>query len=104
MPVYEYEHVKKACKLGKVFEIEMSIKEDALEVCPECEGPVKRLISGSFLSFPKTNTELKGQGFTKLVRKDKGVYENVTANDKESKIVDFSDSSTLPDFKSKISD
>ncbi len=104
MPVYEYEHVGKACGLGKVFEREQSIKEDALEVCPECGGPVKRLISAPSLSFPKGNSDLKDMGFTKLVRRDHGVYENVTAKDGESKVTDLRDQSTYPDFKSRIGD
>jgi putative FmdB family regulatory protein len=104
MPVYEYEHIEKSCKLGKVFEWEQSIKEDALTSCPECGSPVKRLISAPTLSFPKTNSDLKNMGFTKLVRRDHGVYENVTASEKESKVTDLRDQSTYPDFKSKIGD
>ncbi len=104
MPVYEYKHLGETCSLGEEFEWEQGIKEDPLVVCPECGGKVKRLVSGAFLSFPKTSSELKGQGFTKLVRRDKGVYENVTASDKESKIVKMGESSTYPDFKSKIGD
>ena len=104
MAVYEYEHEKKACKLGKVFLVEHSIKEDAMKTCPECGGAVRRLISRTFVSTPKTNTELKGMGFTKLVRRDKGVYENVTATGKESRYMEAGKPETLPDLKRKISD
>ena len=104
MPVYEYEHIGKSCQLGKVFEWEQRITEDALAKCPECGKAVKRLISASHLSFPKGTTDLKGHGFTKLVRRDKGVYENVTATGNESKMVNLGDHGTYPDFKKKIGD
>jgi hypothetical protein len=38
----------------------------------------------------KSNAELKNMGFTKLVRRDKGVYENVTGGE-GPKIVDAND-------------
>lgn len=104
MPVYDYEHTEQSCSRGKVFEIEQSIKEEPLEVCPDCGQPVKRLISAPSLSFPKTNSDLKNMGFTKLVRRDHGVYENVTAQEGESKVTDLRDQSTYPDFKSKVGD
>lgn len=57
MPVYEYEHmvtgVNFNCSKGKEFEEQQSIKDDALTACPECQLPVKRLIS-------KTNFSWKG--------------------------------------------
>jgi len=99
MPVYEYEHVGKACKLGKVFELEQSMKEDALDECPGCGGRVRKLISSPMLNFPKGASELKSQGFSKLVRRDKGVYENVSAQEGENRIVDLKDKSTFPDLK-----
>lgn len=47
------------------------------------EAPVKKLICAPGLAFPKTNSELKNMGFTKLVKREKGVYENVTAREGE---------------------
>jgi putative FmdB family regulatory protein len=96
MALYEFEHEGRACKLGKVFEWEQPMSEPALKTCPRCGGPVKRLISAPQLSFPKTSAELKNQGFTKLVRRDKGVYENVTAQKGESRVVNLGDESTYP--------
>ena len=104
MAIYEYEHKEKPCGLGKSFEVEHPIKQDALKECPGCGGPLVRLISRTFVSTPKTNSELKDIGFTKLVKRDQGVYENVTATDKESRYMKAGDSSTLPDLKSKITD
>jgi putative FmdB family regulatory protein len=94
--IYEYEHEGRACRRGKVFEHEQPMSEPALAICPECGRPVKRLISVPSLSFPKSNSQLKNLGFSKLVRRDHGVYENVTAQDGESKVVQIGDQSTYP--------
>jgi hypothetical protein len=51
------------------------------------EAPVELVIHAPALAFPRGNAELKGQGFTKLVRRDDGVYENVTAREGQSKVV-----------------
>ena len=104
MPVYEYEHSGEGCSLGKVFEISQSLSSDKLTHCPQCGEPVKRIISLFSVSTPKTNSDLKNHGFTKLVRRDNGVYENVTATGKESKIWDARKPETMPDLKSKIGD
>jgi len=104
MPVYEYEHSDAGCERGKRFEITQSIASAKLTVCPDCGGPIKRLISLVAISTPKTASDLKNLGFTKLVKKDTGVYENVTATGKESRIWDASKPETMPDLKSKISD
>jgi putative FmdB family regulatory protein len=104
MPVYEYEHSGQACGLGRRFEISQPLASERLTECPECGQPVKRLISLCSVSTPKTNSDLKNHGFTKLVRRDNGVYENVTATGKESKIWDVRKPETMPDLKSKIRD
>ena len=52
MPVYEYECQE--CK--KVFEVQQKIVDKALSDCPECQAPVKKLMSMS--SF-----QLKGGGW-----------------------------------------
>ncbi len=104
MPIYEYEHTEKACNLGKIFEAEHSIKDPPLAECPECGGAVKRVISMTNVNTPKTDSELKSMGFTKLVRRDKGVYENVTATGNESKIWEADKPHTAPNIKKKIKD
>jgi putative FmdB family regulatory protein len=43
MPVYEYEC--RAC--NRVFEVEQRISDPVLSRCPECQGPVQRLIAAS---------------------------------------------------------
>lgn len=52
MPVYEYE----CCACGKVIEIWQSLSDAPMTDCPECSGPLKKLISMS--SF-----RLKGGGW-----------------------------------------
>ena len=51
MPIYEYQRED-----GTVFEITQSIKDDALEVCPETGQKVKKLIS-------KNSFKLNGSGW-----------------------------------------
>lgn len=52
MPVYEYE-----CKeCNKVFEVQQKMADQPLSNCPECQAPVKKLVSMS--SF-----QLRGGGW-----------------------------------------
>jgi len=104
MPIYEYEHLKKTCSLGRVFDVKQSIHEQSLRQCPKCGGPVRKLISRINISTPKSNSELRDLGFTKLVKRDDGVYENVTARDGDSRMVIRGKSETLPDLKKTIRD
>jgi putative FmdB family regulatory protein len=104
MPVYEYEHQGNACQLGKVFEVEHPITDEALKKCPQCGGDLVRLISRVFINTPTGDSKLKNMGFTKLVRRDSGVYENVTATGHESRYFESDKPETMPDLKRKISD
>ena len=104
MPIYEYEHLGEGCEQGKNFEVKQSIYSEKHSQCPYCGEEVKRLISLVSVNTPKGNSDLKNLGFTKLVKRDDGIYENVTATGKESKIWDASKTETKPDLKSKISD
>ena len=104
MPVYEYEHTREECRLGAVFEVRQSIHDAPLSACPECGRPVKKLISRTSISTPRTNAELKDLGFTKLVKRDDGVYENVTARDGDSRYVTRDNPQSLPNLKKTIRD
>lgn len=104
MPIYEYEHIKEPCLRGKRFDVKHSIHEKPLKKCPHCGKNVVRLVSLCGISAPKTNSELRDLGFSKLVRRDDGVYENVTLRRGESKIVERGKPETLPDIKRIISD
>ena len=104
MPVYEYEHVQTPCKLGPVFEIEQSMQDKPLKKCPQCGKAVQKIISRINISCPKSNSELRDLGFTKLVRRDNGVYENVTARNGDSRYMESGKPETIPDISKTISD
>ena len=107
MPVYEYEHTKQGdvkCKLGSVFELKQSIQDAALSKCPSCKAAVKRILSAPFISCQKANSELRDMGFTKLVKRDDGVYENVTRRDGESRYMQRDKPETMPHLNKTISD
>ena len=104
MPIYEYEHINEPCALGKRFEQEQSVHDERLSSCPVCGAPVRKLVSCVGISVPKSNSALKDMGFTKLVKRDDGVYENVTARDKESRYVHRDRPETLPNLKKTITD
>lgn len=104
MPIYEYEHLSRSCGLGQVFEQRQPMAAPSLERCPKCGEPVRRRISRINISTPKTNSELKDLGFTKLVRRDDGVYENVTARSGDSRYMVRGRPETLPNVKKTVSD
>jgi len=104
MPVYEYEHLGKPCKQGRRFEVNQSVHDRALTRCPTCGGPVRKLISWINIRTPKTNSELRDLGFTKLVKRDNGVYENVTARKGDAQMVLCDKPETLPDLSKIIKD
>jgi len=104
MPFYDYEHTDGSCALGKVFEARQSIHDKPFVKCPGCRQPVKRLVSLVGISSPKTNSELRDLGFTKLVKRDDGVYENVTARNNESRYMEKGKPDTVPDISKIITD
>ena len=104
MPVYEYEHVDTPCSVGAVFDFRQSIDDKPLAKCPQCAGAVKKIISRINISCPKTNSELRDLGFTKLVKRDDGVYENVTARGNDSRYMVKDKPETIPDLSKTISD
>lgn len=111
MPTYAY----KCAGNGQVIEVRHSIKDDLKtwgELCDRAELPlgdtpaeaeVERILFAPSLATPKGAAELKNLGFTKLVRRDKGVYENVTATGNEKRYMTSDDPSSVPDLKGKIS-
>ena len=66
--------------------------------------PVRKRLSPPALAFPVSNSTLREQGFTKLVRRDQGVYENLTRTGDEARYMRPDDLDSLPDLKRKISD
>ena len=106
MPLYEYTHAEEApvCELGREFEAVQSIKSDAYSVCPRCGGTVRRLISRPYIRTPQSDSDLKSMGFAKLVKRDTGVYENVTAMNGESRYMLADKPETMPNIKKRIED
>ena len=104
MPIYEYAHVETPCSLGRVFELRQTLDEEILSRCPGCGAAVKKVISRTNVSTPKTNSELRDLGFTKLVRRDSGVYENVTARNGDSRYMVSGKPETVPNIKKTITD
>jgi putative FmdB family regulatory protein len=105
MPIYEYEHTQTACQLGQLFEIKQSIHDEPFSHCPECGAPVKKRISLTGIVLPKTNTEIRDMGLTKLVKRDDGVYENVTRRDNnEHRYMEYGKPETMPNLNRIISD
>ena len=96
MPVYEYEHTEDPCPMGRIFEVTQSLEENPLGKCPQCGRPIKKLISLVGVSTPKTNSELRDLGFTKLVKRDDGVYENVTPRKGDSQYMERGKPETVP--------
>ncbi|MFT7685787.1 MAG: hypothetical protein ACI9FB_001132 [Candidatus Azotimanducaceae bacterium] len=53
---------------------------------------------------PTGNVGLKNMGFTKLVKRDDGVYENVTQSGTEKRYMKAGDPSSMPHLSKKLSD
>lgn len=104
MPVYEYEHTEHPCSMGLIFEVSQSLEEHPLSKCPQCGRPIKKLISLVGVSTPKTNSELRDLGFTKLVKRDDGVYENVTARKGDSRYMERGKPETVPNVAKVAAD
>jgi len=86
MPVYVYraKNPNKSCKNCKEsFEVFQKISEPAVEICPECENPVVRLLNavttGRDTSTQKllSDENLKKHGFKKLVNTGGGKFDEV---------------------------
>ena len=71
MPTYEYECEK--CKI--TFERFQSMKDEPVKKCPECGGPVRRLISaGAGVIFKGSgfySTDYRSESYKREAKKDK---------------------------------
>ncbi|MFZ0611464.1 MAG: zinc ribbon domain-containing protein [Desulfobacterales bacterium] len=104
MPIYEYEHLNTPCGTGAVFEAQQSLADPPLARCPNCGGAVRKIMSLNFVNTPKSDTDLRNLGFTKLVKRDDGVYENVTRRDGDSRYMQRNRPETIPNLSKTISD
>jgi putative FmdB family regulatory protein len=102
MPTYEYE-----CEKCGIFEKFQNIKEDPIEKCPECGGPVKRLIgAGAGVIFKGSGfyiTDYRSESYKQEARKDKGP-ETVSTGATSDKKSDKSEKSKPDKSKSEKKD
>jgi len=83
MPLYDY----KCGKCGHIFEVMQKISEEPLKYCPECKGPIKRLISASGIIFKGTGwhvTDYGKKGTGELGTKELGKKKETTTETKSS--------------------
>lgn len=67
--------------------------------------PVHRVFTRApAVAVTTSDAELRNVGFTKLVKRDEGVYENVTATADEARYVRHGDPKTLPHLRKKVGD
>ena len=67
-------------------------------------SPVRKRMSPPTITAAVGDVALKNLGFTKLVKRDEGVYENVTAVGAESKYMVSGDPDSVPAIGKKIRD
>ena len=86
MPIYEYVsespdqpgHSCRVCSRG--FDLRRPVERPALEVCPLCKNPVRKVVSRvntPRIAKPLSVTDAKKAGFTVLEKRDQGVYEKL---------------------------
>ena len=69
------------------------------------ESSIRKIITvAPMANTPTGNVGLKDMGFTKLVKRDDGVYENVTRSGSEKRFMKAGDPSSMPHFHKKLSD
>jgi putative FmdB family regulatory protein len=79
MPIYEYELCEGDCKIcsGK-FQLNRPVDRPALDKCPLCKKPVRKLISAfntPKIIKPLSVSDAKSAGFTILKKVGQGEYE-----------------------------
>lgn len=86
MPIYEYlsedpDDPERSCRIcSRGFELRRPVDRPALEACPLCRHPVRKVISRintPKITKPLSVSDAKKAGFTILERRDKGVYEKL---------------------------
>lgn len=83
MPTYEYQAdpPERGCaRCRERFEVRQSMQDPPLAACPQCGGPVRRLISACGICTQPSarallsDRNLKAKGFTKLVNEGGGRF------------------------------
>jgi hypothetical protein len=112
MPCYDYF----CAENGRTVEVRHGINdviETWGEVCYAAQipmgdtdflAPVRKVLSVPGISLPTGNAKLKEVGFTKLVKRDDGVYENMTRSGDEQRYMKSGRPETMPHLHKKIGD
>lgn len=113
MPTYTYKCEANGHRVDVVHDIDVALRNWG-EVCylagvdPGDTDPgagVERIIDRApGIAVSTLDSELRNAGFTKLVRRDEGVYENVTAIDGEERFMIRGRNETLPHVHKKVGD
>ncbi|MFQ5659402.1 MAG: zinc ribbon domain-containing protein [Gammaproteobacteria bacterium] len=113
MPVYEYRCEKNGLTVEVNHPMDVRLHTWG-EVCYVAQiplgntdpmAPVTKVIrSAPGVAVPVFNSELRNKGFTKLVKRDDGLYENVTALDEEKRFMKRGDPTSVPHIHKKIGD
>ncbi len=112
MPIYEYycDDNQRNIRVFHPADVELSTWGELCYVAQvplektDPGAPVRKLLNAPYLHFPVSNSELKAHGFTKLVRRESGCYENVTATDDEHRYFRTGDAKSVPHLHKKIQD
>ena len=113
MPVYEYycESNGRTVELTHPLDAQLSIWGEVCYVAQISLGdtdpmaPVQRVLTRAPGTLVQTSdSEYRNLGFTKLVKRDHGVYENVTAIDGEKRYMRADDPSSVPHIGRKVGD
>ena len=113
MPVYDYHCEENGMTVEVIHPID-TVLHSWGEVCYIAQislgeidpmAPVKKVIKQApGVAVPISNSDLKNKGFTKLVKRDDGVYENVTATGGEKRYMKRGDPDSVPHLHKKIGD
>ncbi len=86
MPIYEYvsespDDPNSSCRIcAKGFELRRPVDREALEKCPLCGHPVRKVVSRintPRVTKPFSAVDAKKAGFTVLEKRDEGVFEKM---------------------------
>jgi hypothetical protein len=113
MPVYEYRCDANGRTVEVSHDVDATIRNWG-EVCyiagispgkTDPAAPVRRVLSGApAVSVQTSDADLRDAGFTKLVKRDEGVYENVTAIEGEERYMRRGRPETMPHVHKKVGD
>ncbi|MFT4582765.1 MAG: putative nucleic acid-binding Zn ribbon protein [Gammaproteobacteria bacterium] len=112
MPRYDYFCADNGQTVEVIHHVEQ-VLETWGEVCYAAQIPmgntdfvasVRKVLSVPNISVPMGNSKLKEVGFTKLVKRDNGVYENVTRTGDEKRYMKAGQADSMPHLHKKIGD